>query len=443
MDFKKSGFFKSNDDTHEFQPILAEIENSPMNPMGRSVFYILVAIIVFSCLWLFFGKIDIVVTARGKVVPDGEIKILQPLDTGVISLINCKPGDFVKKGDQLVEIDPSTTEPVVESVKKNLNLFKIETERIEALLASKPFNPDAKTYGADLVRVQTDYFNATRSSHNREVEALKQEVEKIKQRTQSMTAEYDKAVSLSEMSSKRLAEIESVKDIVASSMLQDSRKEAVTNEKNVESIKHQLSELDHEKKKQLKEISRLKESFKDSLLKELSEKKRNVAELEAEIGRVSFMNKKKIIISPVNGHVNELFVNTVGGVVTPAQKLLSIVPAETPLVIEAFVQNRDIGFIEPGMDVMIKIDTFDFQKYGMLNGKVKKISHDSINDEKLGPIYKIQVEPTEKTLMVEGREAAINSGMTVSSEIKVGKRRIIEFFVYPLIKYLHEGMSVR
>ncbi|WP_035276882.1 HlyD family type I secretion periplasmic adaptor subunit [Desulforegula conservatrix] len=443
MDFKKLGFFKKNDDTHEFQPILAEIENSPLNPMGRSVFYILVAIIIFSCLWLFFGKIDIVVTARGKVVPDGEIKIVQPLDTGVISVINFKTGDFVKKGDPLVEIDPSTTEPVVESVKKNLSLFKIEVERIEALLSSKPFNPDVEAYGADLVKVQTDYFNASRASHNKQVEALKQEIEKIMQRSQSMAAEHDKAVSLYAISSKRLADIESVKDIVASSTLEDARKEAVSSEKNLESIKHQMSELDHEKEKQLKEIGHIKESFRDVLLKELSEKKRQVADLEAEIGRVSFMNKKKVIVSPVNGHVNELFVNTVGGVVTPAQKLLSIVPAETPLVIEALVQNRDIGFIESGMDVLIKIDTFDFQKYGMLKGKVKKISHDSINDEKLGPVYKIQVEPLEKTLMVEGKETAMSSGMTVSAEIKVGKRRIIEFFVYPLIKYLHEGMSVR
>lgn len=443
MNFRDFKFFKKNDDAHEFQPILAEIENSPMNPMGRSVFYILVAIIIFSCLWLFFGKIDIVVTARGKIVPDGEIKVVQPLDTGVISLINFKPGDFVKKGDPLVEIDPSTTEPVVESVKKNLSLFKIDVERIEALLSGKPFNPDLETYGADLVRVQTDYFNASKASHDKQAESIKQEIEKIMQRRKSMAAEHDKAVSLSEMSSKRLTEIESVKDIVASSMLQDARKEAVSNEKNLESIKHQMSEIDHEKERQLKELGHLNASFRDSLLKELSEKNRQVSELEAEISRVSFMNKKKVIVSPVNGHVNELFVNTVGGVVTPAQKLLSIVPAETPLVIEALVQNRDIGFIEAGMDVMVKIDTFDFQKYGMLKGKVKKISHDSINDEKLGPVYKIQVEPLEKTLMVEGREAPISSGMTTSAEIKVGKRRIIEFFVYPLIKYMHEGMSVR
>lgn len=133
----------------------------------------------------------------------------------------------------------------------------------------------------------------------------------------------------------------------------------------------------------------------------------------------------------------------IGGVVTPAQKLMTVVPFYTPLVVKATVLNKDIGFVKDGMPVSIKIDTFDFQKYGIVNGAMRSISKHSTDDEKLGPVYEVFVTPLETTLLVEGKRVPITSGMSLTAEIKVGKRRIIEFFIYPLIKYLDEGIKVR
>lgn len=95
------------------------------------------------------------------------------------------------------------------------------------------------------------------------------------------------------------------------------------------------------------------------------------------------------------------------------------------------------------MPVLIKVDTFDFQKYGMINGIVKKISKDSVEDQRLGPIYDVYITPLNKTLMVEGKETPITTGMSLTAEIKVNKRRIIEFFIYPMIKYWNQAISVR
>ena len=136
-------------------------------------------------------------------------------------------------------------------------------------------------------------------------------------------------------------------------------------------------------------------------------------------------------------------VHTIGGVVTPAEKLISIVPNNVPLVIKATVLNQDIGFIKEGMDAAVKIDTFNFQKYGLIPATVSHISDDAIDDEKLGAIYEIYLVPKKTHLFVKGEKVNLNSGMSVSAELKVGKRRVIEFFIYPLIKYLDEGMSVR
>lgn len=110
---------------------------------------------------------------------------------------------------------------------------------------------------------------------------------------------------------------------------------------------------------------------------------------------------------------------------------------------QATVLNQDIGFVTKEMEAAVKIDTFDFQKYGLIHGKVKHIADDAIEDEKLGPVYEIAIAPTQTTLRVEGKELTIHPGMSVTAELKVGKRRVIEFFIYPMIKYLDEGLSVR
>ncbi|NQY51958.1 MAG: HlyD family efflux transporter periplasmic adaptor subunit [Campylobacteraceae bacterium] len=136
-------------------------------------------------------------------------------------------------------------------------------------------------------------------------------------------------------------------------------------------------------------------------------------------------------------------INTIGGVVTPAEKLISIVPKNSPLIVKVNVLNRDIGFIKKDMDCKIKIDTFSFQKYGFLEGKIINVGKFSLTDEQLGDIYEVKIEPNGKTLKVEGKERYLEAGMSVTAEIKVGKRRVIEFFIYPIIQYMDEGLSVR
>ncbi len=128
---------------------------------------------------------------------------------------------------------------------------------------------------------------------------------------------------------------------------------------------------------------------------------------------------------------------------TPAQKLISLVPKNAPLIIKASVSNQDIGFIKPGLPVLVKVDTFEFQKYGMIKGVVKKISKDSIETQKQGALYDVFITPLNHTLRVEGKETNIATGMSLTAEIKIKKRRIIEFFIFPMIKYWNQAITVR
>ena len=341
--FKKALIHKEND-AHEFEPLLAEIEHSPANPLGNTIFWIVISFILFTGLWMYFGKIDVVITARGLIIPEGEEKIVQSLDKGVVSKILVKEGDFVEKGRVLAVITPAEHEP-------NLELSQLREEEIK----------------------------------------LNEQSAAVRNR--------------SKIAKEKLARLESVKDIIPNSRYEEAYNEHIA-------LKHELN----------------------SLIASLAQVQTRKKQLEHQI---------QTIKSPIDGYINELNIHTIGGVVTPAQELLTIVPKNTKLIIKTKVLNQDIGFIEKGMNASVKIDTYNFQKYGTIKGEVLVIGANSVEDKNIGQIYEVFIKPEDTILLVEGKEQSIKSGMSVTCEINIGKRRIIEFFIYPLIKYLDESIKVR
>ncbi|HNT69076.1 MAG TPA: HlyD family type I secretion periplasmic adaptor subunit [Syntrophorhabdaceae bacterium] len=438
-----SNFFRK-DDSHEFKPAMAEIEERPAHPLGRIVFWVVIVTMVFFVLWMCIGKVDVVVTARGIVIPDGDVKILQPLDAGVVSSILCREGDYVKKGQVLMEIDPSITAPELESKKKSLRFLKIEKERLDSTLTGKEFRPAAhESYDEETLRTQRALFRSTLSSLEKQLAAKKAELDRTEEETASTKKEREYNRSLLDVAKDKEKRLRAVLDIIARDDYEKVLNEIMTYRNNIEQTDGKLKELDHRKQGLASEIAYINENFKVSHLKEFSDKQKQSTEIRAEIEKTSFKNEKQRILSPADGYVANLFVHTVGGVVTPAQKLMILVPDGAPLIIKATVLNKDIGFIKDKMPVMIKIDTFDFQKYGILKGFVRNVSQHSIEYERLGPVYEVFVTPVETQLTVEGKKVAISSGMSVTSEITVSRRRVIEFFIYPIIKYLDEGIRVR
>ncbi len=337
-------FIPKEDDAHEFKPILAEIEDRPMNPLGPVVFWLVISFMVISALWLYFGKVDVVITARGIVIPAGEEKLVQSLDKGVVSQLLAKEGDYVKKGQILAVVTPAEHEPALELN----NLAEEEKSLIERI-------------NADRERLNVAYANK-----------------------------------------KRLSE---VMDIIPQSKYDEVIVE-------ISSLTHEINSL-------------------NASLSEVKNKREQIEKLRQELK------------SPIDGYVGQMFVHTVGGVVTPAEKIMSVVPDKANLQIKATVLNQDIGFVEPDMQVSVKLDTYNFQKYGLLSGVVTVVSPNSIEDERLGQVYEVYIKPTTTKLVVEGKEQSMKIGMSTTNEIKIGKRRIIEFFIYPLIKYLDESIKVR
>ena len=436
------GLFHTKD-KHEFRPLLVEIEERPLNPLGRALLWTVIGFMTLSALWLFFAKIDVVVSARGKVIPHGEIKVLQPIETGVISKILVREGEYVAKDQILMEIDPSVTETNLESKQRNLELLEIETARLSALIEGKPFIVPSGCKDASAIATQQLIYSSTKSAYDQQRRLLDEQTSQVDEQLRSAVVERERLLKLQESAKAKEERLASVLDIIAREEYDNARNEAQSLGKQATMKEHEVMQLSAKLTELTEQRTLLTQEYRNRLLEELTQKRREATGLKVEIEAIEFKSAKQRLRSPVDGYVGKLMVHTVGGVVTPAEKLISIVPKDAPLVIKATVLNQDIGFIKKGMRSAIKVDTFDFQKYGLIDGNVTHVSDDAIEDEKLGPVYEVYIEPTQHSLMVEGEELYLNSGMSVTAELKVGKRRIIEFFIYPLIKYLDEGMSVR
>lgn len=341
--FKKT-FLNNETDFHEFRPVLSEIEERPINPLGNFIFWTIIIFIFIAALWMYFGKIDVVVTAQGVVIPNGEEKVVQSLDKGVLTSLKAKEGQYVKQGEVVAIVQPAEYEPTLEI--NNLN---------------------------------------------QEEAAIKEELASAKNRL--AIAQND------------LSRLRTVLDIIPKARYEETLKETIT-------LKHQIGSL-----------------------------RANLAEIQNK--KIQIEKKKQILKSPKEGYIGQIFTHTEGGVVNSGEKILTVIPKNAELKIKAKVLNRDIGFIKEGLPVAIKIDTYDFQKYGMLKGKVEIISPNSIGNEHLGEIYEVYITFDKLTLLVEGKEKPVKTGMTTTNEINIGKRRVIEFFIYPLIKYLDESVKVR
>ena len=435
--------FKPADDHHEFKPLLVEIEDRPLNPLGRAVFWIVIAAILFACLWMFFGKVDVVVTARGKVIPSGEVKTIQPLNAGVVRSILIQSGDYVTKGQLLMEIDPSDVDPELASMRADHKQAELEIERINSLLEGRKFKVNNEQYDVDVLQVQQDIYAA---EHERLKKQIRVKQETLLQLDEQLAGEDNVAVQARYMSGvleEKLIRLEKVRDIISRDEYENTRSEMKRYRSELGSSQHRSAELSARKTQTIQEIAYIKEEYRNRLLTELTEKKQRYLYLQSKIEKAEFISTRQQITAPVDGYVSRLLFHTIGGVVTPAEKLAFIVPDNSQLLIKATLLSKDMGFVAEGMAASIKIDTFSFQKYGTIGGKVIQVSKDSIEDERLGLVYEMYIAPEKNTLLVDGVETPISAGMSVTSEVKIGKRRIVEFFIYPLIKYLDEGISVR
>ena len=433
-------FKKIKDDSYEFKPVIIEIEDTPQNPLGRTILYIVLSLIIFTFLWLFLAKIDIVVSSQGKVIPNGEIKILKPLESGVVSKILVREGDKVLKGDTLMSIDPSVTTVNLQTKENELNNLNMSIIRLRALGNESNLTNEELNL---LSNSELNLFLNQKNSYDNSINQYKFSIEELSFNIESSKDEIIRLNNLLNKNKNRLNRLERVKDIISLKEYDELQKEVYDLTSKLNIAKNNKTAAINKLNATKEELEVFKQNSKGKFLDELITKQKEANLIKAEINAYLFQSKQQLIKSPVDGYVGKLLVNTESGVVNSGEALITIIPANEPLIIKATTLNKDIGFLKEGQKVAIKIDTFNFQKYGKLDGELIHIANDAIEDEKLGIVYEIKVKPLKTTLNIDGEIKNIEPGMSVIAEVKVGKRRVIELFIYPIIKYLDEGLSVR
>jgi hemolysin D len=446
-------------DHHDFKPILSEIEDRPPNPLGTWFLWAIISLMVAVMLGLYLVKVDVVVVARGKVIPLGDVKVVQPLETGIVTGIHVKEGDFVRKGAVLMEIDPTVDRADLEGKEQNLKSSQLALDRIHAVLSGTAFLPLCGDPLPEAVQMQMDQYRAQKKVY---ASTLK-EKEKAYREAQSERFALQREIRTLEEMLKLTRDDEGRQEALvligalAENRYREKIRERMVLERELETKKGQVEQTTIRLERIKDEAETFRNSFREKLLAEFSTNLQEKNSLAADVSSIRFKQGKKIILSPVDGYVHLLPVKTIGGVVTTAQPVASVVPEKAPLVVHAVVFNKDIGFIREGQRCVIKVDTFDFQRYGTVDGLVEAISPFTLDEKKNGEdaggrdsqgmeagSYPVRVKMLSDTVRSrDGSVHRIKPGMSVTAEIDISKRRVIEFFLFPLIRYLDEGLKVR
>lgn len=431
---------------YDFFPPATEILQKPPSPAGRFLVWVIVSLFVLALGWSFIGEIDEVAVAQGKVIPVGYTKVLQAEDKGIVKNILVKNGQHVRKDEVLLELDPTYSESDLQALKKNIAFYELNMERINAELTNQPFvmkaniQADAKDRHQQFSlyrsrqqekQAKLDYFNA---QVNQKQDAVKVAYAALHKNEQ----QYLLAKAKEESTQKLWDE-----HAIAYFQVLDYRGQRIEYEQNINMIKAQLSAAETDVKASLQQKAQFEAEWNRQLQEEMLNCRKEYQELKQAERKADLKNRLIVIKSPVDGVVHQLEIHTLGAVVQAAEPLLSIVPEGTPMEIEAWMENKDVGFVHLQQEVEVKVEAFNFQKFGVLQGKVREISADSIEDKQRGQIYRVMISLDTEKLYMDKKELPIYPGMNVSAEIKTRKKRIIDFFLEPFHTYKSEALRER
>ncbi len=444
------------EDIRQFQPAALEVEQTPANPMGRAILWAVMALFSIAVVWAWFGHIDIVVSAPGKIIPSERVKQIQALESAPIAQIHVRDGQSVTQGQVLVTLDRTATEADVRRLSQQLTLASSKLSRASLLAdwLNEPFNPrtlptaqNNETAAGGIALTATE-----RQSLIQEAEALRgqwlamqQEGARLDGEEAMAKAEGEKARRLTEVLHERVKALESLANRNMGSRAQFLE------------LKQDLIEVQQNQLIQIARLQQLEASLESNRIQQqqflaenraryyqlMEETQAEKAALTEELIKARQRSDLYEIKAPINGTVQALQIHTLGGVVTPAQVLMQIVPADSQLEVEATILNKDIGFVQEGQIVEVKVDAFNFTKYGVIEGTLLDISDDALLDEQLGWIYKGRILLDQEHLIVEGKEQRLSPGMSISAEVKTGERRLLEYFLSPLLRKKEESLGER
>ena len=430
----------------EFLPAVLEVTETPPSPVGRMVMWTMVALVAATLSWSVLGRVDEVAVAPGKVIPAGQVKVIQAEDKGVVKNIFVRDGQQVRQGQQLLELDPTISAAELARIRKEHAYYAIEIERLEAERDGRPFEPGVYP-GVDEkdVNNQKALFRSRDNEYRIKLATVESGVRQNRAALNVAAAGKEKYAALLGIAREKEQRIERLvqENAVALFVLLDHRARRMELEQNLSAQDAEIARNEWAVAQSLENLAFIKAERDREIADRLVEDRKQLLTLTEELKKAEEKNRLSRMTSPVDGRVTQLAVHTIGGVVTAAQPLMVIVPADASLLVEAWVANKDIGFVRAGQRAEVKIETFSFQKYGVIEAVVDEVSADAVEDKEKGRVYRITLQLARSHVVIDGREVFLGPGMTATAEIKVRTKRIIEFFLDPFRQYTSEALRER
>ncbi len=429
---------KTPEEIIEFEPDALELKNQRLPLAIRLCVWLPALLVLMAIVWACLAKVDVVVQGGGKLVTDRPTIVMKPLERSVIEKVNVKIGDIVKKDQILITFDPAFNTAEAERLKNEIAALSAQLNRLTAEFTSKPYAGGENQFE----RWQTAIFNQRqkyfKERMNYFAEALSQIAASDKSKKDTLRKQRERLAAvqrLEDMFSKlHESKAASLKDLIQMSI---SRMEM---EASVDQLANDILELTHRKGSTEAEKNAFIQEWNKTIAEEMVTAERNLTSARKEYDKVAQLIEYIYLRTPCDAMVHEIAAFSPGSAVREAEALITLIPLDGNISLEAELRPQDIGKIEPGAKARIKLTAYPFQKHGTLDGTVENISENTL--EKSGAQQSITYYRARLSISGELQRTKSSfrliPGMEAQCEIKCGRRRVIEYVLYPLIKALDE-----
>ncbi len=423
----------------------ALLEDSPR--FARSTVWVVTALLIVALLWANFAVLDEVTTGEGKAIPSGKVQTIQNLEGGIVAEIFVREGQIINKGDTLIRLDDTRflsnqgeTEADRLALQARLERLSAEAEGRPIALASE-ITEKAPNLAEDelaLYRARQQRLDSEQHILGEQLRQKQQELEEFRSKQQ----QYSSSLGLIQQELNMSTPLVASGAISAVEILR-LRRSAVEMRGSLNATTLAIPRAQSGVKEIERKLEESQLAFRSEAFKELNEVRTELKKITATSVAIQDRVSRTTVISPVYGIVNQLKVNTIGGVVQPGSDLLEIVPLEDNLLIEAKIRPQDVAFLHPGQKAMVKFSAYDYTIYGGLKAKLELISADTITDEEGKSFYLIQVRTDQSHLGDEEHPLLIIPGMIATVDIITGHKSVLDYMLKPVLKARAEALRER
>jgi len=415
-----------------------------MNLTGRKLLYGVAATVIALLLWSAFAEIDEVTRGEGKVIPSRQVQIVQSQDGGLVREILVAEGDVVREGQLLVRLDSTRSTSSFRERLREFQALTVKEARLRALIEKGPFVPpdELRNVVPRIVAQETSLYQSSK-----EELLLKQQIasQQFLQRQEELNEMNAKAAQL-----KRGLELAQQKMALTRPMVASR----AVSEREIIDLESEINRMDGDLKQAVAQIARVSSAileaeqkvneievvFANELGEELTQTLSRLNELEEINAGLEDRVQQTEVRSPVTGTIKQLYFNTIGGVVLPGREVIEVVPLDDSLLMEVRIQPKDIAYLVPGQQALVKFSAYDFVVYGGLDGVVERVGADTIMDEDGNPYYEVNVRTGEPSF---GVDQPIIPGMTVEVDILTGKKTILAYLMKPVLRAKQYSLTER